>query len=68
MRDIVECFPTSANFIAFRTRRPLFEDFCARGILVRDISSYHGLAGCLRVSVGTPEENDRFLETLKEIA
>ncbi len=68
MHGIVECFPTSANFIAFRTRRPLFEDFCARGILVRDISSYYGLAGCLRVSVGTPEENDRFLETLKEIA
>jgi histidinol-phosphate aminotransferase len=68
MREIVECFPTSANFIAFRTRRPLFEDFCARGILVRDISAYHGLAGCLRVSVGTLEENNRFLEALKEIA
>ncbi len=68
MRGIVECFPTSANFIAFRTRRPLFEDFCARGILVRDLSSYHGLAGCLRVSVGTAEENDRFLQALKEIA
>ncbi len=68
MRGIVQCFPTSANFIAFRTRRPLFEDFCARGILVRDISSYYGLAGCLRVSAGTPEENDRFLEALKEIA
>ncbi|HSP16282.1 MAG TPA: histidinol-phosphate transaminase [Thermoanaerobaculia bacterium] len=68
MREIVECFPTRANFITFRTRKPLFEDFCARGILVRDVSSYCGLAGCLRVSIGTTEDNDRFLEALKEIA
>jgi len=68
MKKVVECFPTQANFITFKTRRPLFEDFCARGVLVRDVSAYHGLGGCLRVSIGTPEENDRFLAALKEIA
>jgi histidinol-phosphate aminotransferase len=68
MKNTVECFPTQANFITFKTRRPLFEEFCARGILVRDVSSYPGLAGCLRVSIGSPEENDRFLAALKEIA
>ncbi len=68
MKGLVECFPTRANFITFKTRRPLFEDFCARDILVRDVSSYHGLAGCLRVSIGSPDENDRFLAALKEIA
>jgi histidinol-phosphate aminotransferase len=60
-------FPTAANFIAFRTRAT-FEGFLARGILVRDISGYPGLAGCLRVSVGTREQNDRFLAALKELA
>ncbi|HSP35490.1 MAG TPA: aminotransferase class I/II-fold pyridoxal phosphate-dependent enzyme, partial [Thermoanaerobaculia bacterium] len=68
MKKLVEVFPTQANFITFRTKRPLFEDLCARGILVRDVSSYPGLAGCLRVSVGSPEENDRFLAALKESA
>ena len=34
------------------------------GVLVRDCSSWDGLAGCLRVTVGTPAENDRFLEAL----
>jgi histidinol-phosphate aminotransferase len=53
----VEVFPTQANFIAFRS--PItFDDFLARGILVRKY------AGFLRVSIGTREENDRFLECL----
>ena len=68
MREIpgVAAFPTSANFIAFRTSAT-FDGFCSRGILVRDVSSYPGLAGCLRVSIGTREENDRFLAALKEL-
>lgn len=64
-------FPSSANFIAFRTFRyskDIFDDLCARGILVRDISSYPRMKGCLRVSIGSPEENDRFLAALGEVA
>jgi histidinol-phosphate aminotransferase len=34
------------------------------GVLVRDCSSWDGLGGCLRVTVGTPTENDRFLKAL----
>ncbi|HVG25352.1 MAG TPA: aminotransferase class I/II-fold pyridoxal phosphate-dependent enzyme, partial [Thermoanaerobaculia bacterium] len=50
----IEVFPTQANFIAFRS--PVtFEDFLASGILVRKYADF------LRVSVGTREENDRFL-------
>jgi histidinol-phosphate aminotransferase len=36
-----------------------------RGILVRDTSSWPGLSGSLRVTVGTPEENDAFLAGLE---
>ena len=73
MRSIarVEVFPTAANFIAFRPERnakSIFDALCTRGILIRDISAYHGLANCLRVSIGMREENDRFLEALKETA
>lgn len=67
----LETFPSAANFIAFRTERPskeVFDALCARGILIRDVSGYFALANCLRVSVGTPEENDRFISALKEIA
>ena len=57
----LEVFPTQANFIAFRGRAR-FEDFLDRGVLVRKYATF------LRVSIGTPEENDRFLDALKELA
>ena len=62
--DGVTAFPSSANFIYFRVAEPrrVFETLCARGVLIREY------ANALRVSVGTPEENDRFLDALKEIA
>ena len=37
-----------------------------RGVLVRDCTSWPRLANCLRVTVGTPEENDCFLAALGE--
>jgi histidinol-phosphate aminotransferase len=40
----------------------------ARGILVRRQDHLPGLAGCLRVSVGTQEENDAFLRAAFEAA
>lgn len=68
----VRVFPSFANFIAFRPERvaapELFELLCARGILIRDLSSYPGLSGCLRVSLGTREDNDAFLSALEELA
>jgi len=63
----ITVFPTAANFITFRTERPLFEELCARGILVRDVSAYPRLAKCLRVSIGSREQNDRFLDAMGEL-
>ncbi|HUF17598.1 MAG TPA: aminotransferase class I/II-fold pyridoxal phosphate-dependent enzyme, partial [Thermoanaerobaculia bacterium] len=66
----VETFPGEANFIAFRVARGarvVFESLLARGILVRDVSPYPAMNNALRVSVGTSEENDRFLEALQGI-
>jgi histidinol-phosphate aminotransferase len=74
MRTIagITVFPTAANFIAFRADRRgskrLFDELCARGILIRDISSYPRMQDCLRVSIGTREENDAFLAALQELA
>lgn len=53
----VTVYPTRANFIAFRA--PVrFEDFLARGVLIRQYVDF------LRVSIGTREENDRFLRVI----
>jgi histidinol-phosphate aminotransferase len=61
-------FPSAANFVTFRVQRPLFEELCARGILVRDLSAYPRLANCLRVSIGSRQQNDRFLSVIGGIA
>lgn len=64
-RDDVEAWPSQANFLLLRTEAPdLFDRLLAHGVLVRDFSSRPRLAGCLRVTVGTPEENDAFLAAL----
>jgi histidinol-phosphate aminotransferase len=69
MRSIpnIIAFPTSANFVTFRTKKPLFEELAARGVLVRDVSGYPRLQSCLRVSIGAADQNDAFLEALEEL-
>lgn len=63
----VEVFDSVANFLLLRTAVPdLFDRLLARGVLVRDFSSVDRLEGCLRVTVGTPEEDDLFLRALAE--
>ncbi len=66
----VESWPSDANFILFR---PLSQDaekvwngLLERSVLIRNCASWDGLPGCLRVTIGRPDENDRFLSALKE--
>jgi len=61
-------YPSAANFILIRTpdARAAWEALLARGLLVRRQDHYAGLEGCLRVSVGTREENDLFLAAAAE--
>jgi histidinol-phosphate aminotransferase len=67
----VEQWPSGANFVLFRPSRAsgndVWERLLKRGVLVRDASSWPGLDDCLRVTVGTPEEDDLFLEALTEV-
>ena len=63
----VKVYPSGANFFLFEVPaapRAVFEELYREGIVVRDVSSYPMLQRCLRVSVGTPEENERFLSAL----
>jgi histidinol-phosphate aminotransferase len=69
LRDMagVTTYPSQANFFLIRTARPgddVFRGLLERGILVRNFSRAPRLANCLRVTVGTPEENDAFLAAL----
>jgi histidinol-phosphate aminotransferase len=63
-----ETWPSDANFLLFRPRgkdaRAVWSALLADGVLVRDFSTRPGLEGCLRVTVGTPKENERFLDAL----
>ncbi len=63
----ISCFPSGANFMLFRVHgdgHALWSALVARGVLVRDFSRWPRLENCLRVTVGTPEENDAFLDAL----
>ena len=65
----VEVFPSKANFILFRTPYPahkVYEELLKRDVLVRNVSYLPSLERCLRVSIGKPEHNNRFLEALEE--
>ena len=65
--DGVKVWPSAANFLLFRTAVPnLFDRMLQHGVLIRDFSDKPRLKGCLRVSIGTAQENDAFLAALKE--
>ena len=67
----VQVWPSDANFVLFRVSPRLgaevWQALLERSVLVRDISAWPGLEGCLRVTIGTPAENDRFLAALGEV-
>ena len=64
----VEVFPSDANYLLLRlaNAHEAWEYLLENGVLVRDFSRSTLLANCLRVSVGTPEQNDRFLAVLRK--
>ncbi|MGH9095764.1 MAG: histidinol-phosphate transaminase [Acidimicrobiales bacterium] len=67
----VTTWKSEANFVLLRpdTRsgRDVWQGLVDRSVLVRDTSSWPGLVGSLRVTVGTPTENDRFLAALSDV-
>jgi histidinol-phosphate aminotransferase len=67
----VDVWPSGANFVLFRPQplggRAVWQALVDRSVLIRDCSGWPRLAGCLRVTVGTPGENDEFLAALTEV-
>ena len=67
--ESVTPFPSDSNFILFRTEQSAENTFAyliENKILVRNLSSHPKLNNCLRVTVGTKNENDLFLSKLKD--
>ncbi len=63
----VQVYDSAANFLLMRVRRAaaVFEGLKRRGVLVKNLHGAHPLlADCLRVTVGTADENRRFLDAL----
>jgi histidinol-phosphate aminotransferase len=65
----VQVLPSDANFLCFATPADpvrLWQGLLRRGVLVRDVSRFPTLERHLRVTVGTPAEDDAFLAALAE--
>lgn len=64
----VDVFPSGANFILFRPRdvagKVVWQTLLEHSILIRDCSGWPRLNDCLRVTIGTTTENDRFISAL----
>jgi len=65
-------FPSEANFILLRVpagrAKAIFEGLRARGILIKNLDGAHPLLhDCLRVTVGTPDENAAFVAALRGV-
>jgi histidinol-phosphate aminotransferase len=64
----IEVHPSTTNFVLFRltdaTPEQVHARFLEQGVLIRDVSMWPGCERCLRVSIGTPAENDRFISAI----
>jgi len=62
--------PSGANFVLVRVdgdAHGLWQALLDRGVLVRDFSRWARVEGCVRVTIGTPEENDALLQAMREV-
>lgn len=69
IKEIEKVLPTDANFITFKIKNAdeVFAKLANEGVIIRNRSNQLNLENCLRVSVGTPSENKKFITMLKEI-
>jgi histidinol-phosphate aminotransferase len=67
----IDVWDSASNFILFRPQNHdanvVWQGLVDRSVLVRNCASWPRLEGCLRVTIGTPEEDDLFLAALAEV-
>lgn len=69
IKGIDKVFDSETNYILFKCNNAskVYATLAERGIIIRDRSSQPLLENCLRVSIGTKNENDEFLKELREV-
>jgi histidinol-phosphate aminotransferase len=78
MRQLIEAFrdlgldyiPSAGNFVCVDFKRPaaaMYEALLRQGVIVRPVANY-GMPNHLRVTVGLPEENERFIKALEKVS
>lgn len=62
----IKIFESKANFLLFKIKnaKAIYEYLLSKGVLIRYFGEQGPLAGCLRVSIGTTEDNNQFLKLL----
>lgn len=67
-KHVERIYRTDANFILFRVANAddLYQHFARNQVVVRNRTKQFGCENCLRVSIGTHEENERFIQVLNE--
>ena len=67
----LDVWPSGANFVLIRPQHldgdAVWQGLVDRSVLVRNCASWPRLDGCLRITIGTPEEDDRLLDALTEV-
>lgn len=67
--SVKKLYPSDANFLLLRVNdaNAAYDYLVSRGVIVRNRNTVSLCQGCLRVTVGTPEENNVFIEALNEM-
>ena len=67
LESVLTIYPSDANFILVKTIQPkeIYQFMVNRGIIVRDRSKVELCEGCLRITIGTPHENELLIEAFK---
>ncbi len=67
---IKKIYPSDANFLLVKVDNPkgVYDYLVERKMIIRDRSKVTMCEGCLRITVGTPEENDRLIEALQNLS
>lgn len=69
LKIVINVYPSDANFLLVKVvnARSVYQNLLQKGIVVRDRSSIKGCKDCLRITVGTPTENELLINALKTL-
>ena len=67
--QVLQIYPSDANFLLAKTTdaKGIYNHLVQKGIIVRDRSKVELCNGCLRITVGTPEENAVLVRSIEEV-